>query len=216
MVLHTGSSSLFGGLRCALAFAILGVAPVPALAHQIYIFAKVDGRTIGGRVYFRGNAPAQNVTVRATDPDGNELGRTTTDEQGKFTLPARGRVEHRLAAETGDGHVTEPYVLPAKLFQETPPEERKTGPAAPVGRSPTPSDVGRSPTPSSDAGRSTAPSTDESARIEQLNDQLDALQEQLAASQSRLLVRDVLGGIGWIVGLSGIAYYYLGVRRKRM
>jgi hypothetical protein len=38
----------------------------------------------------------------------------------------------------------------------------------------------------------------------------------LAECKSRLRVRDVLGGIGWLVGLAGIAYYYLGVRRKRV
>ena len=93
-------------------------------------------------------------------------------------MPARGRVEHRLVADTGDGHVTDPCVLPAELFPES-------------------------------------PATDDSPQVEQLRSQIDALQEELAACKSRLLVRDVLGGIGWIVGLAGIAYYYLGVRRKR-
>lgn len=160
----------------------------PALAHQINIYATVEGHTIRGKVYFRGNAPAQNVTVRAVDPQGNELNNTTTDEHGKFTMTAHDRVEHRLVADTGDGHVTDPYVLPASLFQETP---------------------------AADVGRSTTPSSGDNSQVAQLNEQIDALQEELAACKSRLLVRDVLGGIGWIVGLTGIAYYYLGMRKKR-
>jgi nickel transport protein len=174
----TGSSSLFKCMLCVLAAAFALSMSTTALAHQINIYASVDGDTIRGKVYFRGNAPAQNVTVRAVDPQGNALGQTTTDEQGKFTMPARGRVEHRLAADTGDGHVTEPYVLPAKLFQES-------------------------------------AAADDSPQVEQLREQIVALQEELAACKSRVLVRDALGGIGWIVGLAGIAYYYLGVRKRR-
>jgi nickel transport protein len=119
-------------------------------------------------------------------------------------------VEHRLVADTGDGHVTEPYALPAKLFQEAPPAASVEPDPAP------PASVGRSPTPSASVGRSSTPSSNDNARIEQLNKQIDALQEELAECKSRLRVRDVLGGIGWLVGLAGTAYYYLGVRRKRV
>jgi nickel transport protein len=208
MRIHT--RSLFAPVRGVLLVVLLACCSTTAWAHQINIDATVEGQTIRGRVYFRNNSPAQNITVRALDPEGIELGKTITDEQGKFTMPAGGRVEHRLVADTGDGHVTEPYALPAKLFQEAPPAASVEPDPAP------PASVGRSPTPSASVGRSSTPSSNDNARIEQLNKQIDALQEELAECKSRLRVRDVLGGIGWLVGLAGTAYYYLGVRRKRV
>jgi nickel transport protein len=201
-----------------IAATFLMLIPASALAHQINIYATVEGNTIRGKVYFRGNSPAQNVTVRASDSEGNELGTATTDEQGKFTLPGGGRVEHRLVADTGDGHVTAPCVLPAERFQDAPAADGQANDAStPAGRSPTPSAiVGRSSTPFIPVGRSTTPSIGDNPQVKQLHEQIDALQEELADCKSRLRVRDLLGGIGWIVGLAGIAYYYLGVRRKRM
>jgi nickel transport protein len=157
---------------------VLAVFPATALAHQMNIYATVEGKTIRGEVYFRGRVPAQNVTVRATDAAGSDIGQTTTDEQGKFALPAAGRRDHRLVAEGADGHSTEPFTLPAALFVDD------------------------------------AADLADSRQVEALRAEIDLLREQVIACQQRTRVRDVLGGLGWIVGLTGIAYYYLGVRRK--
>jgi len=157
---------------------LLATFPATAFAHQMNIYATVEGKTIRGEVYFRGRVPAQNVTVRAADAAGAEIGKTTTDEEGKFTLPAAGRRDHRLVAQSADGHSTAPLTLPAALFAED------------------------------------AADPADSRQLEALHAEIDLLNEQLIACQERTRVRDVLGGIGWIVGLTGIAYYYLGVRRK--
>ena len=49
--------------------------------------------------------------------------------------------------------------------------------------------------------------------IEELHQQLDDIKQHLIASDQRVRVRDILGGIGYIVGITGAAYYYLGRRR---
>jgi nickel transport protein len=157
---------------------LLATFPATALAHQMNIYATVEGKTIRGEVYFRGRVPAQNVTVRATDAGGTEIGQTTTDERGNFALPAAGRGDYRLVAHSADGHSTEPFTLPAALFVDD------------------------------------AADPADSRQVEALRAEIDLLREQVIAYQQRTRVRDVLGGIGWIVGLTGIAYYYLGVRRK--
>ncbi len=78
--------------------------PAPALAHKLYVFAQVEGNAIQGRAYFPGDVPAQESVVIARDPSGRELGRTTTDDEGKFTFPPREHVDYCLTAETPDGH----------------------------------------------------------------------------------------------------------------
>jgi len=166
------------GLAAVTVFLLLAVFPATAFAHQMNIYATVEGKMIRGEVYFRGKVPAQNVTVRATDAAGVEIGKTTTDEQGKFALPAAGRRDHRLVAQSADGHSTEPLTLRAALFVDD------------------------------------AADPADSQQVEALRAEIDLLQEQVIACQQHTRVRDVLGGIGWIVGLTGIAYYYLGVRRK--
>jgi hypothetical protein len=51
--------------------------------------------------------------------------------------------------------------------------------------------------------------------FEELHEQIDHLEERLNAHDERVRMTDILGGIGYIVGISGAAYYYLGSRRKQ-
>ena len=41
------------------------------------------------------------------------------------------------------------------------------------------------------------------------------LEEQFSAYEDRVRLTDILGGIGYIVGITGAAYYYLGARRRK-
>jgi hypothetical protein len=51
--------------------------------------------------------------------------------------------------------------------------------------------------------------------VEELHDDIDNLQDQLRAHDERIRLTDIVGGIGYIVGITGVAYYYLGSRRQR-
>jgi len=51
--------------------------------------------------------------------------------------------------------------------------------------------------------------------FEELHEQIEELHEQLKAHDEHVRLTDVIGGIGYIVGITGIAYYYLGGRRKK-
>ncbi len=51
--------------------------------------------------------------------------------------------------------------------------------------------------------------------FEELHEQIEELHEQLEAHDERVRLTDVIGGIGYIVGITGAAYYYLGARRKK-
>ncbi len=58
-------------------------------------------------------------------------------------------------------------------------------------------------------------SLSEAKRLEAVYNRIAALQDQLDAQQHRVWLRDVLGGIGYIVGITGVAFYFLGARRKQ-
>ena len=79
------------------------------------VFATVEGKTIQGKANFHDGTPARNADVKAFDPAGEEIGRTKTDDQGKFNLAARFRCDHRLLVDTGDGHGAE-YTILAKAM----------------------------------------------------------------------------------------------------
>jgi hypothetical protein len=79
---------------------------------KLKVFAFAEGETIRGLVYFSGNGPAQGTLIQVFDPDGALLAEATTDSEGHFTIIAARRVDHRIGADSGDGHHAE-YVVRA-------------------------------------------------------------------------------------------------------
>jgi hypothetical protein len=218
-------------------FAVFGISS-PASAHKMYIFAETRGAAIHGEAYFRGGAPARDLVVKALGPAGEGLGETKTDENGKFSLEAKSRCDHRLVVETPDGHGAECMVsadrLPGDLSPRGQPPEVADKPAVvssirDVVRSPARS-AGASPPEFPMSGQSEPP-TPSPARsagsadadpLQSLRDEiaglrasLNAYQKEARGYQQETRLRDVLGGIGWIVGMAGIASYFLARRRKQ-
>jgi nickel transport protein len=201
------------GLLVCVAVPLL-VSPEPARAHKMYIFARFQAETIRGNVYFRGNTPAGGVTVEAFDPAGQKVGQTQTDEQGEFTLPIRPNGELRLIATTADGHAAEPFTLAVgEGAEEFPlvvpgPGEPQPGPSG--------SETPQSPQhrPAATPERKALEATIEAA----VSRQVSPLRKQIAQfkreMQDQITFRDYVGGIGYILGLTGLAFYFLGVRRR--
>jgi nickel transport protein len=183
---------MIGRNCCTLAIIFLLLSPLPVFAHKLHVFAHAHGTSIHGEAYFTGRIPAQNATVMALDRAGKELGRTKTDQQGKFNLQARFRCDHRLIVDAGDGHGGECMLAAAELPEDLP--SRGNSPNTPAK---TPHDQPLE------------------AKVEAVNQQIVALRKQLDRYEQRTRLRDVLGGIGYIVGIAGVAFYFLGIRRKQ-
>jgi nickel transport protein len=192
--------NLHPSLRQCGVLALLGalwLCPTPARAHKLNLFAHVEGKTILGKAYFSSGAAAQGVSVTAFDPAGRELGRTTADAQGQFSLEARTRCDHRLVVETADGHGAEYTVSAAELPADLAPAV--AGPPKPGA--------------SGGSGGKIAAKTPPDA--DQIAAKIDALTAQVVQLREQLRFRDVLGGIGFILGITGIAFYCLGAMRNR-
>ncbi|MGD0383857.1 MAG: hypothetical protein ABSA77_10065 [Thermoguttaceae bacterium] len=187
-------------LRFAIILSIF-FTPTFAFAHSMEVFATVEGKTIQGKASFHDGTPARNAEVKAFDPTGEEIGRTKTDEQGKFKLEVRFHCDYRLLVDTNDGHGAE-YTISAKnLPADLPPRD--------------PSIV--SPDTARTHTESDREHTHDSALLAEIHADVDALQEQLNEYEHRIRFRDILGGIGFIVGLAGAAYgyYYRGLLRNK-
>jgi nickel transport protein len=139
--------------------------------------------------------------VVARDPAGREIGRTKTDADGKFTFTPRQRVDHNLTAETVDGHEGHYTVHAAELSAELPDSRQVDQPTA----------AGDSP-----IAPQAIPSNDSSvgAKVEELNQQIGELRRQIYESDERLRFRDICGGIGFILGLTGVAFYMKARQRR--
>lgn len=198
----------------ALLLSILVLMPTAAHAHKMRAFASVEGVTIRGLVFFSGSVPAQGVTVVVSAPDGRVLATTTTDPQGHFSVRARQRVDHHIVADGSDGHRAEYVVRAAEL----PPDLPEGG--EPVSGSSAAPMMGDASVPESPAVG--GPVTEQGETVPALVDaavarQLGPLREQLAQFEEQVWLRDVLGGLGYLLGITGLALWLrdrrTGVRR---
>ncbi len=179
-------------LRGVLALLLAALPLQAALAHKIKVFATAEGRTIEGYVYFPGGGRGRNLQVLFLGPDGARLGETATDADGRFRYEAASAVDHRMVVDSGDGHRGE-YVVSAAELGGAPPAGAGAAPATAAARN----------APEAPAGTA-------DAALEQLVDRAVArhvrpLREQLEAYEEKVRLHDVLGGLGWILGLFGLA-----------
>jgi nickel transport protein len=183
-------------LRKLMLLALCVLRPTPAFAHKLYVFALVKGTTIAGRAYFPGDVPAANADVIVRDPAGKVLGRSKTDEKGEFTYTPRERVDHNLSAETLDGHEGR-YTVHAPELPGGLPGDSPTSAGGAQAGSPA---MSRSDAPD-------VPAANVSEQLAELTRQIGELRRQVFDADERLRFRDILGGIGFILGLAGVAYY---------
>ena len=168
-----------------------------AAAHGIHLSAHAHGDSIHGSAHFNDDTPVRGAKVLALDSTGEKIAETETDQQGEFTVKAKYRCDHRLLLDTGDGHGAEYLVTAAQLSPDLPAREgvAVTTSAAPL---------------SSATHQHTHAAGGD---LEALHDEVRQLREQLTQYERRVRLRDVLGGIGYIVGIFGVAYYVLARKR---
>jgi nickel transport protein len=174
------------------------------MAHKIKVFATVEGETINGYAYLSGGARVKNAAVRILAADDTLLGETVTDPAGSFRFQTKNPVDHRIIVDAGSGHVAEFTVKASELAR--PDSSSLVTPTITVANKPF----------SQSTQETTMPSATHLQAVvdKAVARQLRPLREQLDAYQAEVRWRDVLGGLGYILGIAGIAFYFLGRRQQ--
>ncbi len=157
-------------------------------AHRVNVFASVaaDG-VVAGQVYFSGGGRPAGATVLLL-ADEVEHARTTTDTDGRFRFAAVEPGTYEVVVELADGHRAS-CRIEADEFGGHTPATASTGHQAPSGDPAAAPATGRAPDPD-------AP--------ERLVAQVRALRADIHALDKRIRLQDVLGGLGYILGLTGL------------
>ena len=201
--------------RCALVFlfffsALLLVLnfPLPANAHNLKLFGSVEGRTISGYAYYSGGGRPAGVTVFLLGPAGEHLGEAVTSDKGEFEFEAPFKADFLLSLNTGDGH-TASWKLTAGEFPDDLARLEAPAVASPrIGNEEEPSDQRRNHS-LSEIGFSpvelqklvTAAISD---AIKPLQQQITLYRSQVDQYESRIRFHDILGGLGYILGMAGL------------
>lgn len=193
-----------------LALAVLASWTTPALAHNVQMFATVNGTTIEGRAYTSDLSPVADADVALFAAGGQLLRQTTTDADGQYTFTVEDPGDYQLVLSAPGGHRAEFRIGKAEFSADVPTSsQREVPPAAPAVES----HDGRSARKPSEAPSSAGESL--GRQIDDLRRQVVELRRQIDSYEHKTRWHDVLGGVGYILGIVGVAFYFLGVRRKQ-
>lgn len=207
--------------RAAAAFALALILALPdvASAHRVNIFAWTEGPQVATESGFSNGNRVRDGHVTVFDAvTGDALLEGRTDEKGlfRFAAPAAGRTHGlRICIDAGEGHRNEWRMEPEELAGTASPQP---SPAAAPEASPAASGEGASePSPLPGDGRSAAagPTPEELYAVMDaaLEAKLGPIRRELAELRTRRPgMAEIVGGIGWLVGLAGTALYF---RRRR-
>lgn len=179
---------------------------LPAHAHKVITSAWADGDFIEGEIGFsNGDVPPEGTQVEVFGPGGEKLGEVSTDADGLFRFQPTEAIAHSFRSNLGAGHLGEVTLgvdeLPIRLVQGGAATQQggvdesagKLGPAAGV---PVCADL-------------------EAVIAEAVQRQVRPLRKELRKSREKKNLQDILGGIGYICGIFGLAFFYYGRRARR-
>jgi nickel transport protein len=192
-----------------------------AWAHKVTIFAWVEGDTVHTQSKFSGGKRAKNATVVVEDKEGNQLLEGVTDENGEFSFKIPKKTDLKIILKASMGH----------LGDWTIPVEQLTGEGAasePTGGQESGEEVVVKDGPDEQegqAGQGQAPvQTASGLSREEVRNLIDAALDKKLAPIVNMLVdsqeegptmEEVIGGVGYIFGLVGVAMYFSSRRKSK-
>ncbi|MBW2109248.1 MAG: hypothetical protein JRI36_11380 [Deltaproteobacteria bacterium] len=194
----------------------VGLSSQPALAHKVTIFAWVEGDTIYTQSKFSGGRRAKNATVVVYDKDGWQLLEGKTDQKGMFSFKVPKKTDLRVVLKASMGHQAEWHIPVEDLVSES--EDTAPGTVSePVHpQADTSVDArARVEVAHERAGAFLSPQDMERVINRVLDKKLEPIQRMLAESMDHgPTVSDVVGGLGYIIGLMGVAMIVTSRRPK--
>jgi nickel transport protein len=173
--------------------------PLPALAHKALIFAWAEGDTIFTESKLAGGKRAIDAQVLVFDREGKQLLEGRTNNKGEFSFKIPKLTDLRIVLNAGMGHKGE-WTIPESEIQEVAAllEKKRTDePSQPI-------EVGLTKEEIKDLIE------------DSLDRKLRPIVRMMTESQSKgPSVPEIVGGIGYIVGLMGVALYFRNRGRKR-
>ncbi|WPD24872.1 MAG: hypothetical protein SD837_09955 [Candidatus Electrothrix scaldis] len=173
----------------------------PARAHKLNIFSWAEGDQIYGEAFFSGGRKAKNITIQVQNAQSDTvLLSVETDREGKFQFPPpqkaiEQKADLRIIANSGDGHRGE-WLLTADEYL-------------------LPDASTNSPVVEANQGTLDVKTVREIVRQE-LTRELTPIKQQLAeAREKKVRPRDIVGGIGCIIGLAALFAWIQSNKKKK-
>jgi nickel transport protein len=171
---------------------LIAVSNPPALAHKVTIFAWVEGNTVYTESKFMGGNKVRNAQIMVFDGEGMQLLEGTTNESGEFSFKVPKLADLTVVLNAGMGHRAEWTITESEI---------REGSGTSKGE----------PAPKTSQQRAVGLNKEEIKELieDSLDRKLRPIMRMIAESRSRgPSVTEIVGGIGYIFGLMGLALYF--------
>ena len=216
-------SNYFQRLKDALftvGIVVLLMLPVPAHAHKVIMEIYVSENTIEGEIGFSDGSMAKDETVEVFNETGTKVGETKTNNEGFFSFTVPQKTDYTFRANLGSGHVAEAQLSAAEI---TIPDGVSTENSVTTNNAAvTETNTETLTNDASQASPLTSPQNSgtqiDATQIknivaEAVRKEVRPLQREIAAYREKNDFQSILGGIGYILGLFGVAFY-IAARQK--
>ena len=186
---------------------VLLLAPVRVMAHKVMVFGYVEDGKVKTISKFNGGKKVQGGKIRVFDEDGRELLQGVTDENGEFAFDIPSTKGLKIELEAAMGH---------KNVSLIPADQLAVAGAPPAGESRPEPGVDATPEfPQAEPAAEENPADSDIRNPGDLEVVVEAVLDRkvmpvlqmMAEKEDKPRVADILGGLGYIVGLVGIALY---------
>ena len=173
-----------------------------ASAHKVMIFAWVEGDTVYTESKFSGGKRVKKGDITVYDLQENRLLKGKTNEQGEFSFKIPEKTAMKIVLLAGMGHRAE-WTVPLEEIQGIASETSEiTTNHSTIAKEPDKQTQSVSVT-------NLSPDDIQLAFEKALDKKLKPVMKKLAESQEHgPTLKDILGGIGYILGLVGVASYF--------
>lgn len=182
-----------------------------ALAHKVTVFAWVEGNTVLGESKFSGGKKVRDSEIIVWDLNGKELLRTRTNQKGEFSFPIPAKTAMRIELIAGMGHKAE-WTIPLEYIDEPASARDAQRPLPePAGKT----DPGQAVHPAAAIDPVQLEAIVEKAVTKALDKKITPLTRMVAdLEQKDPTMNEIVGGIGYIFGLMGVAIYFSSRKKK--
>jgi len=176
---------------------VLALSGGQVLAHKVNIFAYVEGDSVYTESYFGDGGKCRGSAIAVYDSSGRKVLEGITDDEGLLAFPIPQRTDLKLVLTASMGHRNE-YLLSREEFSGG----EDVAPAA-----------ASCSLKVAEEGEATRPVSGDLVRavdqaLARRISPLAASIRRLEKKQEQASFRDILGGIGYIVGLAGLYSYF--------
>lgn len=201
---------------------LIHIAGSKVSAHKVNIFAYIEGDTVFTESYFNDGRKCIDSKVEVFDNTGDKLLEGLTNKDGEFSFKSPGKIDLRLVLTASMGHKAQ-YEIKADEFSDSEEEDKEHTSLQPFKEDRRQTEDRKKTDRRQKEEKQTGHTETLTVDMKQMQSMIEAsldkklrpLLKLIAKSQqNRVSFSEVVGGIGYILGIMGIILYFRSKKDK--